>query len=186
MFNNANIFPDGTNQTLGLDFYLDLTSKKATLLKSLADPNDPLFVDSQGSYEPLPNENVFMGYGQLPVFKEYGPDGDVRMSTQWADLDAASSYRTYRLDWFAQPAAPPVVVAIPGSAFMSWNGATNVTNWEVYEGLTPSRLKHTQTVANAGFETKASISNSTKFVQVGALCGLHHAVVSKSDVVSVS
>ncbi|KAE9373137.1 hypothetical protein N431DRAFT_338480 [Stipitochalara longipes BDJ] len=186
MFNNANISPGGTNQTLGLDFYLDLTSKKAALLKSLADPNDPLFAESQGSYESLPNGNVFMGYGQLPVFKEYGPDGDVRMSTQWADLDAESSYRAYRLDWSALPAAPPVAVAKAGSAFMSWNGATNVTHWEIYEGLTASRLELTKMVANAGFETKTSISNSTKFVQVGALCGLGHTVVSKSDVVSVS
>lgn len=186
MFDNANISPVGPNQTLGLEFYLDLTNKKTTLLKKLADPNDPLFVASQGAYDALPNGNVFMGYGQLPIFKEYGPGGDVRMSTQWAQLDASSSYRTYRLDWTAQPAAPPIVVAKAGSAFMSWNGATNIARWQIYEGLAASTLKLTKTVANAGFETEAYISNSTKFVQVGALGGLGHGVLRKSSVVPVS
>ncbi|KUJ15115.1 uncharacterized protein LY89DRAFT_750346 [Mollisia scopiformis] len=186
MFDNANANRITPNQTLGLDFYLNLTSKEATILKRLADPNEPLFATSQGAYDALPNGNVFMGYGELPVFKEFGPEGDVRMSTQWAGLDASSSYRTYRLDWTAQPAASPIVVARAGSAFMSWNGATNIAGWEIYEGETADALNLTKTVANDGFETKVSISNSTQFVQVAALWGHYHGSARNSSVVSVS
>ena len=189
MFDNANINVAGPNQTLGLDFYLDLTNKKATILRTLADPNEPLYAPSQGAYDPLPNGNIFMGYGQLPIFKEYGPNGNVRMTTQWADLASdESSYRTYRLDWTAQPAASPIVVTVDGSAFMSWNGATDVKGWQIYEGLTAGELKLTQTVASTGFETEVSLSNSTNFVQVGALCANSNedGVVRKSGVIQVS
>ncbi|KAN0098847.1 hypothetical protein V8E51_014510 [Hyaloscypha variabilis] len=91
-----------------------------------------------------------------------------------------------QLQHAAQPVAPPLVVAEAGSAFMSWNVATNVTHSEIYEGLTASQLELAKTTSNAGFETQTSISNSTKFVQVGALCGLGNPVVGKSNVASVS
>jgi hypothetical protein len=73
-----------------------------------------------------------------------------------------------------------------GPAFISWNVATNVTRSKIYEGLTASQLQLTKTISNAGFETQTLISNSTKFVEVGALCGLGNAVFGKSKVASVS
>ena len=110
------------------------------------------------------------------------------MSTQWSQISTFGyeSYRTYRLDWTAQPAASPIMVAKAGSVFMSWNGATDVSDWQIYEGVTASTLKLTKTVAKAGFEIKASIADSTKFVQVGAIGGLGHSVLRKSSVVIVS
>jgi hypothetical protein len=125
-----------------------------------------------------------MSYGDLPVFKEFGPHGDVRMSTNWSLT--MSSYRTFRLDWRARPATDPIVVVEASSAFVSWNGATDLTGWKVYEGLTASTLKLTKTVASAGFETEISISNSTKFVQVGALSGKSFSLSRKSTVVPVA
>lgn len=76
LFDNANANFVSRNQTLGLDFHLNLTSKEATVLKRLADPDEPLYATSQGAYDALPNGNVFMGYGELPVFKEFGPAGE--------------------------------------------------------------------------------------------------------------
>jgi hypothetical protein len=76
LFDNANANYVSPNQTLGLDFHLNLTSKEATVLKKLADPDEPLYATSQGAYGALPNGNVFMGYGELPVFKEFGPAGE--------------------------------------------------------------------------------------------------------------
>jgi hypothetical protein len=183
MFDNASNENGSPNKTLGLEFHLDLATKKATLLKSLSDPNDYLSVGSQGDYQPVPNGNVFMGYGAYPRFKEYGPHGDVRMSTKWRSQQF-DSYRTFKMKWEARPASPPILVVQAGSAFMSWNGATDVTTWQIYEGLTASTLKLTKTIASAGFETEAAISNSTKFVQVGALKGSR--LLRKSSVVPIS
>lgn len=176
---------EGVNQTRGLMFSLDIPSKTATVLKDLFDPSDPLFVETQGSFSPLSNGNVFMGYGQVPEMKEYGPAGDVRMSIQFGDLNGTGlSYRAFRVPWEGAPVTVPVVVAESGTAFMSWNGATNVTSWDIYEGLTSSTLEKTGTVANNGFETSSAISNSTLFVQVGAFAG--SVFLRNSTVVSVS
>lgn len=49
-FNNYNAEPpnNGTHPSEGLMFYLDLTTKNATLLKNLVDQHQQLYVDSQG------------------------------------------------------------------------------------------------------------------------------------------
>jgi hypothetical protein len=114
-----------------------------------------------------------MGYGQLPLVREYGPGGDVRLSIQFGELNLVNgtqqSYRAYRLEWEGVPAADPVVFAEKEQAYASWNGATSVESWEVYEGPTANNLKYTQSVKNTGFETEISISSTTQFVKVTAV-----------------
>ncbi|OAR02358.1 hypothetical protein LLEC1_02452 [Akanthomyces lecanii] len=174
MFDNANAEPplSGVNQTLGLVFTLDLGSNSSTLLREYKDPSQPLYTDSQGALDLLPNGNALQGYGQLPIVKEYGPDGDVRMSIQFGDLDAQqeqSSYRAYRLEWEGVPAADPVVVAEQGYAYASWNGATDVSGWDIYEGTTAENVVFTHSVTKNGFETEAIIFNTTKYVKAAAV-----------------
>jgi hypothetical protein len=52
---------------------------------------------------------------------------------------------------------------------MSWNGATCVRSWDIYEGTTAENVKYTHSVNNTGFETEASISITTRFVKVAAV-----------------
>jgi hypothetical protein len=118
----------------------------------------------------LPNGNMLMCYGQLPVAREYGPQGDVRLSLQFGGLNGTQqSYRAYRLEWEGLPAADPVVFAEKGNAYASWNGATSVKKWDIYEGTTADNVKYSHTVINTGFETEASISSTTRFVKVAAV-----------------
>lgn len=114
-----------------------------------------------------------MDYGEIPIMKEYGPAGDVRMTIQFGNLDSAQSYRGYRLEWDAVPYTAPDLVAEAGTAYMSWNGATNVTSWVVCGSSqgNGSELVEIGTVANAGFETAYALPNGTAFVQVGAYSG---------------
>jgi hypothetical protein len=171
MFNNANSIPpiDGVNKTIGWEFYLDLQDMTVTILQNLTDPDQTMYSESQGSTTLLPNGNYLMGYGELPFIKEYGPDGDVRLTIQFADPNAdSSSYRAYRMEWDAVPAADPVTVATNGTIYMSWNGATSVESWDILEGSTNSSLQLTNNVPSSGFETSAPINSTTKFVQVVA------------------
>ena len=174
MFNNANSIPpiDGVNQTIGYEFLLDLGSMNVTVLQNLTDPGQTLYSESQGAMSLLPNGNYLMGYGELPFVKEYGPTGDVRLTIQFADRNASSSsYRAYRMEWDAVPAADPVTIAANGTIYMSWNGATGVDSWDVLEGLNSSSLLWTKNVPSSGFETSAPIYSNTTFVQVVAYMG---------------
>jgi hypothetical protein len=127
MFNNNNTIPPSTvNETSGLYWTLDLRTRKATLDKALTDPAQPLYVPSQGTVIPMPNGNTFMGYGAIPIMKEYIPSGAVAMTVQFGDLtnmNAAGaqtqSYRAYRIPWRSVPAADPVAVVENGKVYMS-------------------------------------------------------------------
>lgn len=179
MFNNDNSNAPfyGGNQTLGLKFSLDLTTYTATLLKDLHVPNDPVYVPTQGSFVPQSNGNTVMGYGQVPYVREYDPDGDLRLQIQFGFLPmniSSISYRTFRFEWTATPAHRPVLVAdkVPGQAayaYFSWNGATSVSHYDVYEGQSPTHLVKTRSVAKSGFETNATLYGHTKFVQIVAV-----------------
>ena len=158
------------NQTLGLIFSLNLKKKTSTLLGDFYDPKEALYADSQGALDLLPNGNVLMGYGQIPIAREYGPGGDVRLAVQFGDVAGSqASYRAYRLEWEGEPAADPVVYAEKGHAYASWNGATCVESWEIYEGTTAKNVEYTHSVRKAGFETEVSISTHTLFVKVAAV-----------------
>lgn len=171
MFDNANASPafTGVNQTFGVMFQLDVQKKTATVLKRFYDPKETLYAGSQGSFNELCNGNVLMGYGQIPIIKEYGPCGDVRLSIQFGDLNGTQmSYRTFRYNFDTVPATAPAIIAGNGTVYMSWNGATGVTSWDVYEGIHAGKLTYSKAIKNMGFESNTSIRDSTTFVQVVA------------------
>ncbi|KAI9835568.1 MAG: hypothetical protein M1819_002019 [Sarea resinae] len=173
-FNNANAGPpfNGTSPTTGLELSLDLTNFTVTVIRNLSDPNDALYADTQGSFTPLSNGNVFMGYGQIPKFKEFGPDGDsdVRMTVTFGDTKT-QSYRAYRESWNATPSAAPDVYAENATAYMSWNGATDVTSWTVYTGTDGADLATAGSVDRSGFETSFGIAANATRVKVAAYAG---------------
>jgi hypothetical protein len=53
----------------------------------------------------------------------------------------------------------------------SWNGATEVTDWEVLAGSDTTSLRPARTVARTGFETCALIAGHRDAVAVRALTG---------------
>ena len=62
---------------------------------------------------------------------------------------------------------------------MSWNGATNVTGWVVFEGWNEDRLVHVGLVGYKGFETTFLVSEPC--VQVAAV--VDGEISARSDVV---
>lgn len=172
-FDNHNSDPpfNGTAPTSGKIFSLDFKAGTATLVKNTTDATEEVYADSQGSFTPLINGNYFQGFGQIPLIKEFGPSGDRRLRIQFGEIGAAQSYRAFRREWSALPAQAPDVVTKNGTVYVSWNGATNVTDWALYTGQSniTTQLQRVAVIPKTGFETSAPIPCNATFLKVAAL-----------------
>jgi hypothetical protein len=193
LFDNHNSAIDnGTTGSRGLVYHLELPPSKSTspkLLRRIETPSDELYADSQGSYEAsLSNGNQLLGYGQIAITREYGPatDGsDLRWQAQFGGINEVQSYRGFKETWSATPADwDPSLVVEGGKAYVSWNGATEVSSWNVYIGKKSSKLRSVGSAAKEGFETVFDVPQGAQFVQVTAVQG--ETEVRKSNVVAVS
>jgi hypothetical protein len=140
-----------------------------------------------------------MGYGAYAVIEEFGPKqstssddtqkGHVRWSAAFGSGDLVSSYRVFKQEWHATPATKPSLTVSRAAAndtlnhcagrnstwrgYVSWNGATDVTRWLVYAGMSNANanatLKAVGSVRKEGFETEFVVPQGAAFVQVGAV-----------------
>lgn len=181
---------NGTAPSTGLVYHLELPASKSyipQLLRKIETPEEEIYADSQGDYIPdLDNGNQLVGYGQIAITREYGPatDGsDLRWQAQYGGLNTVQSYRAFKDTWEATPADwDPSLVVEDGQAYVSWNGATEVTEWNVYSTLSSgTALK--QVAAGKGFETVFKVPSGAQTVQVGAV--QHGKEVRKSNLVKV-
>ena len=53
--------------------------------------------------------------------------------------------------------------------YASWNGATDVSRWQVLAGASSDDLKPLETVERTGFETAIELKTDANFFQVKAL-----------------
>ena len=143
--------------------------RTATLLQSIEHP-DGLSVPSQGSSERLPNGNLFVGWGRLGRFSEFG--ADERLLFDATLPPGYDSYRAYRFSWTGQPTTPPTDSAHrdgPNIAVdASWNGATGVARWRILAGPDPGALEPVGSVAWNGLETSALAATHANWVAVAA------------------
>ncbi|MGH3453996.1 MAG: hypothetical protein ACRDP2_06235, partial [Nocardioidaceae bacterium] len=66
------------------------------------------------------------------------------------------SYRVYRMPWVGRPKHPTLDV-LDGTAFVSWNGATEVAAWRFLAGPDADDATVVTTVEPEGFETSADV-----------------------------
>ncbi|KAK4497122.1 hypothetical protein PRZ48_011572 [Zasmidium cellare] len=188
----------------------DGNTSQAELISRIQTQED-LVSDSQGSYQPrLENGNQFACYGQLPRMLEFDPAGHTIWEGRIAPDNLAQVYRAYKLTgWHATPSDLPGLFvervnetwyssssSWPGHSgdqrgaqnayygYASWNGATDVTGWNVYVGSSEGNLTMTGTTGYRGFETQFNVPCWAKFVQVGAV-EKNGTEVRKSDVFTV-
>ena len=209
-FANNNALPTyAESPSTGLSLLLTLPPNPSTppvLLANLTDPQLHVNTWSQGSHQHLDNGNSFMGYGAEPVLIEYGPmeggntEGTSIWTARYGYNNLVSSYRSYKYEWHATPSTQPSLVVLEadytdvvycgGNAtyrgYVSWNGATDVTDWIVYAGVTKDSLTAIGRAMKSGFETAFVVPNEAAFVQVGAVENSCGDVVRLSKVVSVS
>jgi hypothetical protein len=66
------------------------------------------------------------------------------------------------------------VAVAPGAAgatavSVSWNGATEVTAWQVLSGATPTTLSLAASVQKSGFQTTVTLPSAGAYIEVQAL-----------------
>lgn len=176
------------NCSRGLHFRLDVNEKKVQLLNEYLHPIG-LWSTSEGSVQVLSNGNVFIGWGRNPAVTEHTADGecvfDIQFSpwrspsTDWKSLD---SYRAFKADWTGTPTGwTPAIAAEKGSkgdltAWVSWNGATQVKSWVLLGSNKESDLNGAGKVIarseRSGFETSMWVQRAeqryVRAVAVGA------------------
>ncbi|KAL8714637.1 MAG: hypothetical protein Q9220_001586 [cf. Caloplaca sp. 1 TL-2023] len=182
LFNNNNNGNDnGSAPSTALSLHLDLQKRTVQTLSALHDPKESLYADSQGSYDRLPRGHKFVGYGQIPVLKEYDQNDRVVMNARFGVDNQVSSYRSFLVsDWSATPYWDPKIAATReqnGSTVlsMSWNGATPdvYDSWEVYSSPNSTfAYPPTSKVPRTGFETNVTLVPGTKVVLAVAAKGL--------------
>ena len=158
-----------------------------TLNKELYDTLEPVYAQSQGSYQKLDNGHVMMAHGAVPKVAEFDESGNCIMRVWFGHEGATSAYRVFRSSWIGTPDTKLSIVACPNDGgivvHVSWNGATDIKAWEVSTGLDGDSLQETKTVPRDGFETKVQLEDTCGKVAVKAVGGPYGGV--KSRVVTV-
>jgi hypothetical protein len=168
VFDNRNENVDEQSRAIVLK--LDEEAMTAKLVREYTHPNKVLSA-TQGNVQVLENGNVFVGWGSEPVLSEFSSDGELLFS---ASFPAESeSYRAFRFPWSGKPEGDPAVAVEAGpddevTLYASWNGATEVADWEVLAGPGPDRLEPAGSVPRKGFETAIKVTTTEPYVGVQA------------------
>ena len=130
-------------------------------------------VATMGNMQVLPNGNVFIGWASDPLFSEFSRDGELLFDARFPP--EVESYRAFRFPWSGQPGdEDPALAAQSGSdnnvtLYASWNGATEVSSWQVLAGPNPDKLKPVGSSApKEGFETAITVGTNEPYVGVEA------------------
>ncbi|KAH7129486.1 ASST-domain-containing protein [Dactylonectria estremocensis] len=169
LFDNHNRNGDSgavTSRSIMLDVKLPPSQDSPPRILHTLEPHKSLYANSQGSYQAdLSNGNGLLGYGQIPVITEYGPSGDsndIRWEARFGNDNTVDSYRAFKSEWKATPKEwpPSLVYEKDGSdmkAYVSWNGATDVQQWHLYEEEVGVGLTAIGRAFAHGFETAITI-----------------------------
>ena len=150
---------------------LDTTAMTAELVRAEANPGYAVAF-ALGSVQLLGDGGMFVGWGTIPECSEFAADGTLRFD---ASLPGGGwSYRAYRLPWSGRPTTPPALTVrrnADGSAqaYVSWNGATDVSHWQIAGGDRRTELSPLRTTARTGFETSIRIKDPPVYLTATAL-----------------
>lgn len=119
------------------------TNSARTLSQQHAPTLQPLFSDTQGNTQLLPNGNRFHGWGNKPWISEHASDGTPLFAATYTTApynQTAMNYRAFSFEgWQSTPAnTRPSVYSYAydcdsaNRIYVSWNGATSVVAWNYY------------------------------------------------------
>jgi hypothetical protein len=163
--------PSGLRYSRGLVVRIDPRTRAATLVASVA-ISTPIFSQTQGDLERLPDGDWWIGWGNVNESSEVSPGG--RHLFEAHTPAGSESYRTLRFAWSARPSSGPQVAVRPGArgwlrVYVSWNGATVVARWRLEAGSSSRALRTLGSVGPTGFETVMPAPAWAAVVEVVAL-----------------
>lgn len=166
----------------GLVISLDMETMRAELVAAYDHPRHAI-TNSRGSNQVLPDGNVFMCWAYHTLVSEHAPDGRMLMEARLKkDIH---TYRSYKYEWTGHPTTPPDVYATSFTAgnhgetyvYTSWNGATEVSYWHLYETDVHGQGKRLITSSRRqGFETEMIHYGYPRYVMVEALDRLNSSL----------
>jgi hypothetical protein len=171
------IFDNGASPTVhsqsrGIVVSLEPQSKVATLIGQFTHPS-PILAKSQGNIQAQVNGDWFVGWGEVPDFSEFSSTGQLLFDAHFPA--GYQSYRDLRFAWTGTPATRPVFSVLAahgaGTVYASWNGATLVASWRVFDGADPHSLKPVAEAPRSAFESAIPLPAGTagRYVTVQAL-----------------
>jgi hypothetical protein len=185
IFDNATDDNEDETQPRGIVLRLDEANGTVELVRELAPPRSTNS-SSQGNFELAEDGSATIGWGSSNLVTGYAPDGSVAFDVQMPG--GFSSYRAYRGPWTGLPTDQPLVAIEQGAdgartAWVSWNGATEVAAWQLLTGAADDNLGEAgEAVPRAGFETALEIPDAN-VIEIVALAGSGEALGSTGPVV---
>jgi hypothetical protein len=146
---------------------IDGVKARARLVRKYTHRPHPIKSRFMGNAEVLGNKNMLVGWGSEPYITEFSPSGRILLDVELPK--GGMNYRALRAPWVGRPTTQPRIVARHGSAFVSWNGATEVRTWELLAGSSSGALSPAERKPKAGFETAFTLPSGTKAARVVAL-----------------
>jgi hypothetical protein len=162
--------PEAVEESRAIVLELDEQKMKASLVREYTHPGKQ-YAHAAGNLQILPNGNVFIGWGRALVFSEFSKDGELLFDARLPPPN--TSYRYFRFPWSGHPTDQPAAEAERASeeevrVYASWNGATEVSAWEVLAGPRPGQIEPLGSVPRNGFETALSVQTPHPYVAVQA------------------
>jgi hypothetical protein len=188
MFDNG-ASPQTHAQSRGVVLDVDPQTRSVSVGAQFLHPGRRLLAHSQGNMQALANGDWFVGWGQEPDLSEFSASGQLLFD---ASLPSGyESYRALRFRWIGTPHSTPALVVdtAPGGgavAYASWNGATQVSRWELLAGSSTGALTRLAVVRRADFETAIPLATrpAERFAEVRALDAAGH-VLGSSQIVAL-
>jgi hypothetical protein len=189
IFDNGDDGRTKTHRTRGLELSVDEPARRVWLARAYV-RNRPVDATAMGSARRQPNGHMTVGWGSAPYVTEFDAGGAVLADLRIGTSADQKSYRTFREAWSGRPASPPAVAVSRdrstglATAYVSWNGATEVTHWRIDNGPRRSDLRTVGRVPRRGFETAINLGTGQGYFAVSALDAQGHAL-GRSAVVAV-
>lgn len=171
IFDNNASGPTATTFARPIRIALDMTAMTARLVAEYRLPA-PRVCWAMGNLQQLPDGGAFVGWGTAGAYTEFAPDGLVRYDATFPG--GAVTYRAFRAPWVGRPAERPALAVKrdatgAATAYVSWNGATEVARWRADVGRSRNALRPVATVRRTAFETAVHLGTRAGYVALTAL-----------------
>jgi hypothetical protein len=156
MFDNESK-PKVRDNSRGLRLALNTQDMTVRVVQVLRPPHHRLAA-SQGNLQVHKDGAMTVGWGAEPYYSGYDKNGNIVFDAKFGD---GISYRVWRFPWMGQPKERPKFLLKGQTAYVSWNGATQVRQWRFVAGDSKKTAKEVKTVDQKGFETSHKMPDRT-------------------------